>query len=104
MLNSFKVIVRNYTRKDGGSFTKITCGGKFLPLATAEDDTTYTVAFTKASKVQAPTKEGIYEVAYAEKGLWLDSRDPNKNVCRVNAEKVVYNKALPTLEKDIRVK
>ena len=104
MRQSIKVIVRNYEKKTGGKFTKMTVGGKYLPLATAEDDVDYRVSFTKNSLVSEPTQEGIYEVAYEEGGLWIDTRPESagKNIVRVNAAKVVFSKPLPRLEKDIR--
>ena len=104
MLKSFKIIVRNYEKKAGGSFTKITCGGKYLPLITAEEDVNYQVKFTKASKIQEPTVAGIYEVAYEDNGLWIDSRQADKAVVRVNAVKCLFNKALAPVEKDARLK
>ena len=104
MRQSIKVIVRNYEKKTGGKFTKISIGGKFLPLATAEDDVNYQVKFTSKSLCKEPTQEGVYEVAYEEGNLWIDRRDDNKDkfIVRINAVKVVFSKALPRLEKDIR--
>ena len=104
MRQSVKVIVRNYEKKAGGKFTKISIGGKYLPLATAEDDVNYQVKFTSKSLCKEPTQEGIYEVAYEEGNLWIDTRPEaaGKNIVRVNACKVVFSKALPRLEKDVR--
>lgn len=104
-MQTIKIIARNFTRKDGGTFVKLSVGGKFLPLALAEDDIQYTVKFTAKSEVKEPTQDGIYEVAYADGQLWLDTRPENadKNIVRVTAHKVVFSKALPRLEKDIRL-
>ena len=104
MKQSVKVIVRAYEKKAGGKFVKMTIGGKFLPLATAEDDIQYQVKFTNKSLCKEPQVEGIYEVAYEEGNLWIDSRPEaaGKNIVRINASKVVFSKALPRLEKDIR--
>lgn len=104
MKQSIKIIARSYEKKAGGKFTKLTVGGKFLPLATAEDEVTYQVKFTSKSSCKEPTVDGIYEVAFEEGGLWLDTRPENadKNIVRINACKVVFSKALPRLEKDIR--
>ena len=104
-MRTIKIIARNYERKDGGSFTKLSVGGKFLPLALAEDEVNYTVKFTANSDVKEPTQEGIYEVAFFDDKLWIDSRPENagKNIVRVQAHKVVFSKPLPRLEKDIRL-
>ena len=106
MLKSIKIIVREYQKKEGGTFTKITCGGKYLPLAVAEEDVNYTVKFTSKSKAPVPTKEGIYEVAYEDGALWIDQRPEaqGRAILRINASKVVFSRVLPKLEKDIRLK
>lgn len=105
-MQTIKIIVHRYEKKAGGTFIKLTVGGKFLPLALAEDDVQYQVKFTKASEVQEPTQEGIYEVAYSDGDLWIDTRPEaaGKNIVRVKAHKVVFNKPLPKLDKDIRLK
>ena len=104
MKQSIKIIVRAYDKKTGGKFVKLSVGGKYLPLATAEDDVQYQVKFTSKSLCKEPTAEGIYEVAYEEGNLWIDTRPEaaGKNIVRINAAKVVFSKALPRLEKDIR--
>ena len=107
MKQSVKIIVRNYEKKNGGGkFTKLSIGGKFLPLAIAEDDVNYQVKFTSKSLCKEPTEEGIYEVAYEEGKLWIDSRPEvaEKNIVRIEAAKVVYSKPLPKLDKDVRAK
>ena len=104
MLQKVKIVVRNYQKKAGGSFTKITIGGKYVPDVLAEDEN-YIVRFTSNSLVKEPTKEGIYEVAYEEGKLWIDSRPEmhDKLILRVEAQKVRFYKALPKLDKDIRL-
>lgn len=106
MKQSIKVIARVYEKKSGGKFVKLTVGGKYLPLATAEDEVSYQVKFTANSLCKEPAEEGIYEVAYEEHGLWIDTRPEmlDKNIVRINAAKVVFSKPLPKLDKDIRVK
>ena len=106
MRKSIKIIVRAYDKKAGGKFVKLTIGGKYLPLATAEDEVQYAVRFSSKSTCKEPTEEGIYEVAYEEGGLWIDTRPENadKHIVRINALKVVFDKALPKLDKDVRVK
>ena len=106
MKKSIKIIVRAYDKKAGGKFVKLSVGGQYLPLALAEDDTQYTVRFTADSLCKEPTAEGIYEVAYEEGELWIDTRPENadKNIVRITAAKVVFSKPLPKLDKDVRVK
>lgn len=100
------IIVRNYQTKDGRTFTKLSIGGKFLPDVLAEDDVSYRVEFSKKSAAEEPKEEGIYEVAYNEGDLWIDSRPEytEKHIVRIVAQKVRFSKPLPKLDKDIRVK
>lgn len=104
-MKTIKIIARTYEKKAGGKFTKLSCKGKFLNLALAEDETTYTVKFVKGSECQEPQSEGIYEVAYADGDLWIDTRPEvaDKNIVRIKAHKCVFNKYLPKLDKDIRI-
>ena len=104
-MKTIKIIARTYEKKAGGKFTKLTCKGKFLSLALAEDETTYQVKFVKGSECQEPQSEGIYEVAYADGDLWIDTRPEvaDKNIVRIKAHKCVFNKYLPKLDKDIRI-
>ena len=103
-MRTIKIIVRSYEKKAGGTFTKLSCKGKFLPLALAEDDINYQVKFTSKSECKEPTAEGIYEVAYYDNELWIDTRpeQADKHILRVTAHKVVFSKPLPRLENDIR--
>ena len=103
-MRTIKIIVRSYEKKAGGTFTKLSVGGKFLPLALAEEEVQYQVKFTAKSECKEPTQEGIYEVAYADNDLWIDTRPENadKHIVRITAHRVVFSKPLPRLEKDIR--
>lgn len=101
MKKSIKVIVRKYTTKEGKDFVKCTAKGKYLPLALVDDETNYNI---KLVGQQLPQQEGIYEVAYEDGDLWLDQRIAyaELNIVRVKPSKVVFNKYLPKLDKDIR--
>lgn len=99
-----KIIARTYEKKAGGRFTKLTCKGKYLNLALADDETNYTIKFVNGS-CEAPQSEGFYEVAYADNDLWLDTRPEfaDKNIVRVKAHKCVFKSYLPKLDKDARI-
>ena len=99
-----KIIVRNYQKKAGGTFTKLSIGGKFINDVLAEESQNYQVKFTSKSAVKEPTQEGIYEVAFNDGEAWIDSRPENaeKFIYRITAQKVKFYKALPRLEKDVR--
>lgn len=101
MKKSIKVIVREFSTKEGKKFVKATAKGKYLPLALVEDEVNYDVKFVGTS---LPTSEGIYEVAYEDGNLWLDQRAEfiEKNIVRVKPTKCIFNKYLPKLDKDIR--
>lgn len=103
-MQKVKIIVRTYEKKTGGTFTKLSIGGKFINDVLAEEDQTYQVKFTSKSAVKEPTQEGIYEVAFNDGEAWIDSRPENagKFIYRITAQKVKFNKPLPRLEKDIR--
>ena len=103
-MQKIKIIVRKFEKKAGGTFTKLSIGGKFIPDVLAEDDTQYQVKFTSKSACKEPTEEGIYEVAYLENEMWIDTRPEmaEKHILRITAQKVKFYKALPKLEKDIR--
>lgn len=101
MKKSIKVIVREFSTKEGKKFVKATAKGKYLPLALVDDEVNYDIKFVGAS---LPSSEGIYEVAYEEGNLWLDQRAEfiEKNIVRVKPTKCIFNKYLPKLDKDIR--
>lgn len=104
-MQSIKFVVRVFDKKAGGKFSKAEVKGKFLPLATAEDEVYYTVKFA-GKTCELPTAEGIYEVSYNEGELWIDNRPEyvEKHILRVRPYKCVFNKPLPKIDKDIRVK
>ena len=99
-----KIIVRTYQKKDGGTFTKLSIGGKFINDVLADESKTYQVKFTSKSLVKEPSVEGIYEVAFNDGEAWIDTRpdQANKFIYRITAQKVKFSKPLPILEKDIR--
>ena len=103
-MQKVKIIVRNYQKKAGGTFTKLSIGGKFINDVLAEESQNYQVKFTSKSAVKEPTQEGIYEVAFNDGEAWIDSRPENAGqfIYRITAQKVKFNKALPRLEKDVR--
>ena len=103
-MKKVKVIVRNYEKKDGGKFTKLTIGGKYINDVLAEESQQYQVKFTSKSAVKEPNQEGIYEVAFNDGEAWIDSRPEvaGKFIYRITAQRVKFNKPLPRLEKDIR--
>lgn len=103
-MQKVKFIVRTYAKKDGGKFTKLSIGGKFINDVLAEEEAQYQVKFTAKSAVKEPTQEGIYEVAFNDGEAWIDSRPENagKLIYRITAQRVKFYKALPRLEKDIR--
>lgn len=95
MLKTLKIICRVHKRKDGGEFTSLSCKGEYLPLVLAELDTYYTIKFTKNSKAPEPAKEGIYQISFDEKGMWIDNRYQDKHIVRVNVERIIFDKPLP---------
>lgn len=104
-MQKVKIIVRNYQKKAGGTFTKLSIGGKYINDVLAEESQSYQVKFTAKSAVKEPTQEGIYEVAFNDGEAWIDSRPENagKFIYRITAQKVKFNKPLPRLEKDVRL-
>ena len=103
-MQKVKIIVRNYEKKSGGTFTKLSIGGKFINDVLADESKTYRVVFNKKSEAKEPTEEGIYEVAFNDGEAWIDNRpeSADKFIYRITAQKVKFYKALPRLEKDIR--
>ena len=104
-MNSIKFIVREFETKKGVPFTKADVKGKFIPLAVAEDEVYYLVKFT-GKAVEMPSKAGVYEVAFQDGDMWIDSRPEyaDKHILRIKAVKCVFVKHLPKLDKDVRVK
>ena len=103
-MQKVKIIVRKYEKKAGGTFTKLSIGGKFINDVLADENATYQVKFTGRSAVKEPSEEGIYEVAFNDNEAWIDTRPEmeGKNIFRITAQKVKFSKPLPRLEKDIR--
>lgn len=104
-MQTIKFIVREFETKKGVAFSKADIKGKYLPLAAAEDEVYYTIRFV-GKNVEMPTKAGVYEVAFNEGDMWIDSRVEyaEKHILRIKAVKCVFNKPLPRLDKDIRAK
>lgn len=96
-MKKFKVIVKNFKRKDGGTFQKITAKGEFLPLIECDIDKYYTIKFT--GELKAPVKEGVWSVACDDKDMWLDTRAEyaDKNIIRVRASRIMFEKPLSSL-------
>ena len=103
-MQKVKIIVRKYEKKAGGTFTKLSIGGKFINDVLADESAQYQVKFTSKSAVKEPSEEGIYEVAFNDNEAWIDTRPEmaEKNIFRITAQKVKFSKPLPRLEKDIR--
>ena len=99
-----KISVRKYEKKAGGTFTKLSIGGKFINDVLADENAQYQVRFTSKSAVKEPSEEGIYEVAFNDNEAWIDTRPfmENNHIYRITAQKVKFYKPLPRLEKDIR--
>lgn len=105
-MQSIKIIVNEFATKKGTSFIKAEVKGKFLPLATAEDDVYYRVSFVSKT-VEMPKEKGVYEVSYNEGDMWIDNRPDfaEKHILRIKPYKCVYVKPLlPPVEKDVRAK
>ena len=101
-MQKVKFIVNQFTTKKGVPFTKATILGKYIPSVDANPEVRYPVRFTKVSQCEQPTKAGVYEVGFEDKGAWLDSRDPTKPVFRINAVRCRYDK--PLVQRDVAVK
>ena len=103
-MQKVKIIVRKYEKKAGGTFTKLSIGGKFINDVLADESAQYQVKFTSKSAVKEPSEEGIYEVAYNDNEAWIDTRPEmeGKNIFSITVQKVKLSKTLPRLEKDIR--
>ena len=103
-MQKISIIVRSYQKKAGGSFTKLSVGGKFINDVLADESAQYQVKFTQASAVKEPSQEGVYEVAFNDGEAWIDTRPEmiEKHIYRITAQRVKFSKPLPRLEKDIR--
>ena len=101
-MQKVKFIVNQYTTKKGVPFTKASILGKFIPSVDADPEVRYPVRFTKSSKCEEPKKAGVYEVGFEDKGAWLDQRDPEKPIFRINAVRCRFDK--PLVQRDAAVK
>ena len=102
-MKSIKVIVRQFvTKKDNKSFMTIRARGQYLPLATVQPDINYSIRLCGEAKV--PTKEGIYEMAFEDTAIWLDTRPEvaAKNIVRCKATRLVFQKPLPVFDKTVK--
>lgn len=98
-MKSIKFIVRGYQNKEtGNTFYKATCKGQYLPIVMCEVDKHYNIKFSSKSLAPLPQKEGIWEVAFDDDGIWLDTRAgyEDKDIVRINAKRVVFSKNLET--------
>ena len=102
-MKSIKIIVNEFTTKKGSPFIKAEIKGKFIPLATAEDDKYYRVSFVSKT-VEMPKEKGIYEVSFVEGDLWIDNRPEyaEKHILRVKPYKCVFYKALVEKTEDTK--
>ena len=96
-MQALKFICRNYNKKKGGTFTKLTVKGKYTPFAVLENEETYQIRFTKDSQASEPTKDGIYSVAYDKGGVWVDDRNENL-IIRVRAVNCKFQESLPVFK------
>ena len=94
-MQTLKFICRNYNKKKGGTFTKLTVKGKFTPFAVLDNEENYQIRFTKDSQAKEPTADGIYEVSFDKGGVWVDDRNENL-VIRVRAVNCKFQDKLPT--------
>ena len=101
-MQKVKFIVNQYTTKKGVPFTKASILGKFIPSVDAIPEVRYPVSFTKKSECELPTKAGVYEVGFMDKGAWLDQRNPEKPVFRINAVRCRFDK--PLVQRDAAIK
>lgn len=104
-MQKVRVIVRNYVKKDGGKFTKLSIGGRFINDVLADESQSYQVKFTAKSAVKEPSQDGIYEVAFNDNEAWIDTRPESagKFIYRITAQRVKFYKPLPKNERDVRL-
>lgn len=95
-MKSLKIMARKYQTKDGREFVKLSCKGQYLPLVLCEIDTYYNIKFSKKSLSPEPQEEGIYEVAFNDNDIWLDTRAgmEDKNIVRITVQRIRFDKAL----------
>ena len=103
-MQKVKIIVKVFNKKAGGTFAKLSIGGRYINDVLADETAQYQVKFTSRSAVKEPTQEGIYEVAFNDGEAWIDTRPDQvaNHIYRITAQKVRFDKPLPRFEKDIR--
>lgn len=74
-----------------GEFRSSSVKGKYLPLADCEEETYYTIRFSKQGVDVPAFIDGMYELAYEQGGLWIDKRPDyiDKHIVRVVAKRIV---------------
>lgn len=101
-MKSIKVLNRKFVTKGGKEFYSATIKGKYVPLATANLETYYSVKLVDGGE-KLPSKEGIFEIAFEERGCWIDQRPEfaEKNILRVKAVRIVKDGNLPSKHKEV---
>lgn len=96
-MKSIKVLNRKFVTKGGKEFYSATIKGKYVPLACANLETYYSVKCVDGGE-KLPSQEGIFEIAFDDKGLWIDSRPEmiEKHILRIKAVRIVKDGNLPT--------
>lgn len=94
-MKTIKVSLKNYTAKNGTSFTKITAKGKYIPLAQCELETKYTIKLCSNPAFKTPTRDGFYTLAVED--CWVDTRADyiDKNIVRVKPIRMVFEGNFP---------
>ena len=96
-MKTIKVSLKNYQTKQNTTFTKVYAKGKYIPIATAELETNYTIKFVAdGTSFKLPTKEGFYTLAVSD--CWIDTRPSyaDKNIVRVKAVRMVFEGEFPS--------
>lgn len=90
-MKTIKVLLHKYANADGAQFSKASIKGEYLPFADVEVEAYYRVSPVSGGAEFPPTGEGIYEIAYEDKGLWIDKRPDfkDKHIVRVRAVRIV---------------
>lgn len=91
-MKTIKVLLKQFKDNNGAAFSSASIKGEYLPFADVDVEAYYRVKTTSKSTVQLPiTGEGIYEIAYENKGLWVDKRPDfiDKHIVRINAVRIV---------------
>lgn len=88
-MKSIKFSIKLFQTAKGITFPSASVKGKYLPFATADEDTYYRIKFV--GDVKMPEKEGFFEVSYKDKECWIDKRPEyvDKHIVRIKAVRVV---------------